>query len=149
MSQSPYQSPQKPAGSRQPTNHAKIPGIILLVLGVIWLLFVLVAIPLNIYGLLNQQMPAGMDPAQAQGFAVGQMVGAIVGGIVYLAGSIVAILGGSAMMGGKKYSLAKASAITACIPCVTPCFLLGIPFGIWGLVALSNPDTKAFFKRNS
>ena len=45
----------------------------------------------------------------------------------------------------RNYQLAKIGAILSVIPCVGPCYLLGIPFGIWALSVLSDPDVQKAF----
>ena len=34
------------------------------------------------------------------------------------------------------------------VPCISPCCLLGLPFGIWALSVLNKPHVQAAFKRN-
>jgi hypothetical protein len=43
-------------------------------------------------------------------------------------------------------SAARTAAILACIPFCTPCIVVGIPFGIWGLMVLSQSDVRAAFE---
>ena len=43
------------------------------------------------------------------------------------------------------YRTAVAASIVACIPFLTPWFVLGIPFGIWALVVLRRKDVRAAF----
>lgn len=43
------------------------------------------------------------------------------------------------------HGFALTAAIVAMIPCISPCCLLGIPFGIWALVVLSKPEVKSQF----
>ncbi|MGD9161573.1 MAG: hypothetical protein PVG39_24380 [Desulfobacteraceae bacterium] len=50
------------------------------------------------------------------------------------------------MMKMEKWGLALTGAIVAMVPCVSPCCILGIPFGIWAIVVLSNAEVKAAFK---
>ena len=38
------------------------------------------------------------------------------------------------------------AAIVAVIPCVAPCCLLSLPFGIWALVVLGDSSVKAAFR---
>jgi hypothetical protein len=45
----------------------------------------------------------------------------------------------------KNYSLARSAAIVAVIPLIGPCCVLGIPFGIWALVALGKPGVQEAF----
>jgi hypothetical protein len=44
----------------------------------------------------------------------------------------------------RTYGLAITGAIVALLPCNPGC-LLGLPFGIWALVALAQPDIKDAF----
>ena len=44
-----------------------------------------------------------------------------------------------------SYKAARTSAIIACVPCVGPCFVLGMPFGIWALLRLNDSDVKQAF----
>ena len=46
----------------------------------------------------------------------------------------------------NKYGLAMTGAIIACVPCCSPCVVLGIPFGIWALVLLNDPAIKRHFQ---
>jgi hypothetical protein len=46
----------------------------------------------------------------------------------------------------ESYSFAMAAAIIAMIPCISPCCLLGLPFGIWALVVLGDGSVKAAFQ---
>ena len=69
-------------------------------------------------------------------------------GIIALVASIVSIAGGACMLAGKAYGLAVTAGVLVTIPCLTsPCCLLGLPFGIWSLVVLLNPEVKAGFGR--
>jgi hypothetical protein len=36
--------------------------------------------------------------------------------------------------------------ILVMIPCLSPCCILGIPIGIWGLIVLMDPNVKAAFR---
>ena len=95
-----------------------------------------------------------MDPAAMQGMngpqgaeQVGQVVGGLAGGSIGIVMDILVILGAYNLMNLKKYSMAMTGAVIACIPCCGPCFVLGIPFGIWALVLLNNTEIKAHFDR--
>jgi hypothetical protein len=51
----------------------------------------------------------------------------------------------------ESYGLVMTATILSMIPCITPnlscipCCILGLPLGIWSLVALSKPEVKAAF----
>ena len=91
----------------------------------------------------NQQ---GVNDAAAAE-RMGQLFGGIAGGTIGIVMDVLVILGAYNLMNLKKYSLAMTGAIVACIPCCGPCLVLGIPFGIWALVLLNNPDIKRHFQR--
>jgi hypothetical protein len=59
---------------------------------------------------------------------------------------IVVLIGASKMKALENYGFAMAASIIALIPCIGPCCGLGIPFGIWSLVVLSDPIVKSSFK---
>ncbi len=47
----------------------------------------------------------------------------------------------------QSYGIAMTGAILAVIPCIgSPCCLLGVPFGIWALVVLSDAEVKGAFR---
>lgn len=56
-------------------------------------------------------------------------------------------LSGAQMRSLSSYRLAYIGALTCCIPCMSPFWLLGIPFGVWALRILSEPLSKAAFGR--
>lgn len=94
-----------------------------------------------------------MNPGAMQGMngpqgaeQMGQVVGGLAGGTIGIVMDVLLILGAYHLMNLKKYSLAMTGAIIACIPCCGPCFVLGIPFGIWALVLLNNPEIKPHFE---
>jgi hypothetical protein len=62
-----------------------------------------------------------------------------------LAISALILVGAMRMQKLTNHGMAMAAAIIAMIPCLSPCCLLGIPFGIWALVVLSRPDVKSQF----
>jgi len=58
----------------------------------------------------------------------------------------VIIFGAVRMRQLRSYGLAVAAAILSLIPCLSsPCFVLGVPFGIWALVVLLNGEVRAAF----
>ena len=68
---------------------------------------------------------------------------------VYFIGGLIAVFGGTAMARGKSYATAFSASVMACVPCFSPCIVLGIPFGIWAIIALRNPETKRFFEQKT
>lgn len=45
----------------------------------------------------------------------------------------------------QSFSLSRIASIIAVIPCISPCYFLGIPFGIWALISLGKPGVKEAF----
>jgi hypothetical protein len=62
-----------------------------------------------------------------------------------LAMSILVLIGASKMQSLRNYEFAFAASIVAMVPCLTPCCILGLPFGIWALVVMCKPEVKSQF----
>jgi hypothetical protein len=61
--------------------------------------------------------------------------------------AVLIIVGGIKMLKLENYALSMAAAIVAMIPCCSSCCcLIGLPMGIWALVALNDPNVKIAFK---
>jgi len=55
--------------------------------------------------------------------------------------SLIVIAIGAAKMGFlESYAMGRTAAILACIPFVTPFVFIGIPFGVWSLRLLADPE---------
>ena len=67
-------------------------------------------------------------------------------GVVFVAHWVV--FGGTiAMCRLRRYRLARVAAIVSLVPVLTPGYVIGIPLGIWALIALQRVDVRhAFFK---
>ena len=126
----PYQ-PSQVAGPSQTDIQTKVlvPATILLALATISVLLYAIAIPTS---WMNDPQP--------------RSVSRMVGNVLPLVMNLVIIIGAVHMMRLKSYSSAMTAAVLAVIPLCSPCVVLGIPFGIWALVVLSNADVKAAFR---
>jgi hypothetical protein len=60
--------------------------------------------------------------------------------------SVVVLVGAVCLHTHRAYPLAFIGCLTASIPCISPCMILGVPFGIWGLITLVNDDVKRAFQ---
>ncbi len=67
------------------------------------------------------------------------------GGAMFAA-NVVILIAAVQMLRVRKYGLAKTGAILAVIPCIGPCLVLGIPFGIWALVTLGKSGVRTAFR---
>lgn len=86
--------------------------------------------------------PQANDPGFREGFIAGQLAVPTFG----LLSAAFVIVGCLCMITVKMRGLAVAAAIVAVIPCLSPLLVLGIPFGIWSLVVLNNPDVREAFE---
>jgi hypothetical protein len=118
------------------------PATALLVLAGIALALQLVALPINILQ-LNGAVPFGQPAGVPFALEPAVGVGSSVVGILLAA---VVIVGAVRMRNLESYGLAMAAAVITLIPCTSPCCLLGLPFGIWALVVLSDDRVKAAFR---
>ena len=63
--------------------------------------------------------------------------------------SLLALVGAMKMKNLSGRGWAYTSAILCMTPCTSGCCLLGLPFGIWAMIVLSNPDVKRAFDKRS
>ena len=70
------------------------------------------------------------------------VLGAAYGGVIGYAGLRMAKL--------QSYTLCQVGAALALVPCCTGCCcFIGMPLGIWALLALNRPDVRAAFESNA
>ena len=69
-------------------------------------------------------------------------------GLLLAAASAFVLFGAIKMKDKSNLGLARASAIVALVPCVGPCFILGIPFGIWALLVLNKHNVQQSFQES-
>ncbi len=132
-------------GIEQAVSRVKGPALSMMILapiGSLWFLFDLV---IRIINISNGDIPVMGNHPNASEFAE---IGAYVGGVLDVVGLIlqaVVFYGAMQMKNLQNRSLAMAASIISVIPCLTACCVLGIPFGIWGLVVLSDETVKKAF----
>ncbi len=146
MSNNPYQASnfRKP----QPRGNAKSqisgPAISLIVVASISLLLVGIGL---IFDAVILATGAADNMIQPQGMPKGtQIIIRFIWGILLFASNIVVLIGSIKMLQLKSYDFAKVCAIISVIPCVGPCCIVGIPFGIWALVILAKPEVRNAFR---
>lgn len=142
----PYGVQQQPPGD---PGQLKVLGIIFIVMSVIGFLSMGAMAVGNIVAAANGsvEIPQDMDPAEKSGFYFGYY-GVIVATALSPLVQPFVLWSGINMLRQKGRRMAFAGAIVASIPGITPCCLLGMPFGIWALIALSQPAAKIAFERN-
>lgn len=62
-----------------------------------------------------------------------------------LIASLVVLIGGIQMIRLQTWGVAMAASVLCVIPVITPCCMLGIPFGVWGIIVLCNNRVKESF----
>lgn len=136
----PYSSPHiTPAMG----NPLQLPAIILLVL----------SIQMLIYGIFNavfgvrmgppQLDPGVPDAASVEAFMKFGFYSVVIAIPIV---NLLTVVGSISMLRYRNRGLAMVDAIAALTPVCGPCFVLGIPFGIWALVVLSKPEVGARFR---
>jgi len=127
-------------------NKVKFPAIGLIVAGVLnaicGIYFVASALIQYSAGALNRSF--SMD-SERIGFYIGFWGTAALGVLGFLVAPVI-IFGAIQMLRGRSFGLSRTAAILAVIPLTSCCFVVGVPFGIWALVVLSQPDVKALFR---
>jgi hypothetical protein len=125
----------------------KGPVIGLKVTAILGLVMVVVGLVVNVMTLNGFRIgPQQMYDPQMQKL-IGTLGGSlgivqnIIGGIV----GVVVLLGAAKMQKLQNYQFALIASIVAMVPCVSPCCLFGLPFGIWALVVLNKPEVKSQF----
>jgi predicted Zn finger-like uncharacterized protein len=121
------------------------PAIALMVVGGIAIGLSILGLVLNLLGVgaMAAANPRGMaGPQQADSAA--RMFGSVVGTVVGLCYGGIIMTGAMKMKNLSSYGYAMTSCIVAMLPC-SLCCLLGLPFGIWGLVVLNKPEVKDAF----
>jgi hypothetical protein len=144
----PYQSPVTTGyiGSASAAGRVAGPAIALIVTASLGLAWHVVSAIINAITLSNGP-PVVFQPGQGPEVPQWVFVVAILGGAVLaLVLDVVILVGAIRMRKLQSYGLAMAASIIAMIPCVWPCCLLGLPFGIWALVVLSDSSVKAAFR---
>lgn len=150
MSTNPYQAPLEQnygaiAGGREAATRAVAgPAISLMVVSGICVAMLTLSIPVDIY-LLTSGAAAQLE-REPLGAHVTILI-RLIWGCCILGASGYVFWGAVQMKELTSYRHARAAAIVACIPCLGPCCILGIPFGAWGLGVLGRSEVRASFQR--
>jgi hypothetical protein len=149
-----YNSPGANAGREDALQSVKGPAIALIVTAILnmilalWGLVKMLFFPTNLTQ-FNAEMQQLNNP-QMQAF-MQKMISmssgpfGIVNELFCIAMAVLILMGATKMRSLRSYEFAFTAAILAMIPCLTPCCLLGLPFGIWALIVLSKPTVKSYF----
>jgi hypothetical protein len=153
-----------PPSDRTRGERATLPGVFLIVVGVVNLLagggmsgfgFMMGNLPTEqLREQMEKQNPNQMRDLEKSGYTIKDvqnwyLYGGGVGGAVAVLVSLIIMLGGIFMCVRRGYGLAILSAILTALPCISPSAcpcLFGMGIGIWALVVLFDPTVKAAFR---
>jgi hypothetical protein len=153
-----YGEPFSPEHARLSHDDARhqvlMPAIGLMVTaGIDILLFLLDGLVriINSYRVANGSAPFGVTPDNLNdpGFKTGYIIGMVAFGaldVLLVVCAVVQIYGAIKMKNLQSFGLAMTSCVLGVIPCISCCFLVGMPFGIWGLVTLNKPEVRSAFQ---
>jgi hypothetical protein len=137
-----WQGPGAPGNAIYASNRVSAPAICLIVVAILGLVLNLLGmaytlfIPAEVFRIHGDRIPQMMISGPV----------ALIQGILEIVLCTIVLIGAIKMKGLENYGFAIAASIIALIPCIGPCCGLGLPFGIWALVVLSDPVVKSSFK---
>jgi hypothetical protein len=119
------------------------PAIGLMVVSGFCILLLSFAVPFDVFliasGAAARLNRRAMDPTVSVAIRLGWAC-------ILLAVSCYVFWGALQMKQLVNFRHAKNAAMIACVPCLGPCCLLGIPFGAWGLTVLGQPGVCKTFE---
>jgi predicted Zn finger-like uncharacterized protein len=153
-----YEPSLRPSSQRRSRGLAimRAPAICLLISGVLSILvvgyFMVVALALTRAQLETQMKAQGQAQTREQQEAAEKVIPLFIGPgpavfhLFFIGVNLVIILSAIMMLVGKMRWLAVLGSILAILNFDCGCCLLGIPFGIWSLIALNSADAKSAFQ---
>lgn len=129
-------------------DRVKGPALAMRILALISAALVFVGIVFDLWLLMNlEDAPA---PRRGGGGGSGKeftLIFRLGWGMLLLGSNIATYFCAEQMRKLRSYGMAQAACVLCLIPCFGPCFIFGIPFGIWGLMALNDRDVHRAFRR--
>jgi len=125
-----------------------IPAIGLLATAIVGMLLQVISIILNIINLVGGAAVTLNEDANGIAMLMQGGVGLMFNFLAVIMGGII-IFGAMKMKNLSGHGAAMAAAVIAMVPCLSPCCPLGLIFGIWAIVAMSDPEVKAAFEAQS
>lgn len=125
------------------------PAISLMIVGGLGILMAIIYLVMQLLNIdfSGQPPPRAGDPSFSAGYQAGQRIGKASGyvwGTLGVFWGVILLVGAVRMKQLKNFGLAMTTCILALLPC-NCCCILGLPFGIWGLVVLNKPEVKESF----
>lgn len=154
MSLNPYESPAADAGFKEPgpppyfnaAQKTEVVGLILAILAGISLALQAVGLVIRMVSVGMVMTDSNLRGSEDATPIIAMVVAGLVTSLALMTINGLTLYGGLQMRKLESYKLCCAGAILACIPCCSPCSIVGIPFGIWALVVLLDPQVKAAFR---
>ncbi len=112
-------------------------GFIVVILGLLMNTLTIGGLRMGMREMPNPEMQQFINMFSGTMGIVSDIVGAVIG--------VIVLIGALKMRALQNYQLAFAASILAMLPCLSPCCILGLPFGIWALVVLNKPEIKSQF----
>lgn len=137
-----------PGGSSGQAREAvSLPAILLMVTSALTFLYGLVSLLRPVDTEQLEQLRNNPDLAPMMGMMefMTSTGGRVAFSLPYLILNALIFFGALKMKNLQSYGLAMTAGILSLIPCCGPCVCLGIPLGIWALVALRKPEVRASF----
>jgi len=66
--------------------------------------------------------------------------------LLMVVANVITLIGAVRMKGIRQLGFVRLACILGLLPCLGPCFVLGMPFGIWGLIVLNDPRVQEVFQ---
>lgn len=156
--ENPYNAPENPysapAGGnvpiKDPLERVKGPAVGIVVTSVIGIILAVLNLVMNLVGVGVGAAGAagaidGMGDTSELASLMGQGLLGVVQSIAGMLVGVVCLLGGNKMRKLEAYNFSMISTVLIMVPCLSPCCILGLPFGIWGLIVLNDAAVKSAF----
>ncbi|GAA5509449.1 hypothetical protein [Novipirellula caenicola] len=136
---------QGPGNATNAADAVSAPAISLIVVSLICILCLLIALGVDAF-LVFSGMADRLQENNAGFSKETQIKVRVIGSLVLIAINSFILFTAIRMKSLRSYPLALTGAILAAIPCISPCYFIGIPFGIWATIVLMRPEVKQAFR---
>ncbi|MBL8888518.1 MAG: hypothetical protein JNL67_00970 [Planctomycetaceae bacterium] len=141
----PYSTPHVSSRPIDPASRVQAPAIALIVVASIASSIVTLGLIADVFVMVTGRLELVQEAGEDLEVVYTDIVIRIVWGVVLLVASLFVLFGAVQMKRLKNYRMAMAASIVAIIPLVGPCCILGIPFGIWSVIRLTQPGVRQLF----
>ena len=127
----------------------KVPAIGIITTGALGALLSLTGVITTLSGSnKNTEIPPGLPPEAAgllKSYLLAMEPFNLPLNLLALILSVLTLMAGIKMLQRRSYGLVMAGVIVGMLPCLSGCCCTGLPFGIWALIVLSNPEVRKSF----